>query len=72
MAREHDYGHQAHAAAERHLNACHAAMYAEEDGEPDVENPAIAPFCGCQTCVVREALHAAWPIIQQAVRDEAG
>ena len=21
------------------------------------------PFCGCETCVIREALHAAWPYL---------
>lgn len=33
--------------------------------------PAIAPYCGCQTCVVREVLAAAWPIMRQAALEGA-
>lgn len=29
------------------------------------------PWCGCQTCVVREVLDAAWPIMRRAALDEA-
>jgi hypothetical protein len=47
--------------AEAHLTACQDAMddtpFDTRDGE--VEDPANAPFCGCNTCVVREVLMAA-------------
>ena len=36
--------------AEAHLNACLAAM-----DEVEATSPASAPFCGCNTCVVRES-----------------
>lgn len=63
-----DVGYLAHHAAERHLAACHDALWAwseREDGEPEPESPASAPFCGCDTCVVREVLYAAWPIYEE-------
>lgn len=66
---ETDFGVLAQKAAEAHLSACWEAYYAEEEGEnlEDLpESPACAPFCGCETCVVREVLFAAWPIIEQA------
>ena len=56
-----DFGAEAQKAAEAHLAACQEAMFAmEEDVETEVESPASAPFCGCDTCVVREVLYAAW------------
>lgn len=64
---------QAQRAAEEHLAACQEALYAEEDyGDTDVAagSPAIAPFCGCDTCVVREILHAAWPFMLELAREE--
>ncbi len=55
-------------AAERHLALCEDALEAEEEAE-DLENlppsPAVGPFCGCQTCVVREVLAGAWPKIEE-------
>lgn len=62
-------GVRAQQAAERHLAACQEALWAA-DQEPDVdkwpETPASAPFCGCDTCVVREVLYAAEPILEEA------
>ncbi len=52
-----DPGFVAHQAAERHMAAVWAAFYAEEDGEEGeelVESPAFGPFCGCDTCIIRE------------------
>ena len=31
-----------------------------------------APYCGCDTCLVREILIAAWPALRRAARLEAG
>lgn len=69
---ETDYGALAQKAAEEHLSACWEAYWAEEESESleDLpESPACAPFCGCETCVVREVLFAAWPIIEQATTE---
>lgn len=66
-------------AAEEHLAACQEAMYATEgidDPQDWPESPSIGPFCGCDTCVVRETLHAAWPHVidaaKEAIAREAG
>lgn len=65
-----DYGLEAHQAAEQHLEACWEAMHAENEGEV-VDWPVTAgPFCGCMTCEVREVLHAAWPLMLEAAREE--
>lgn len=64
---ERDYFLEAHQAADAHLAACYAAYYAEPEGEgPLPESPASAPFCACETCEIREILHAAWPILREA------
>jgi hypothetical protein len=61
-----DWGAMAHKAAIEHLQACYEALD-EEAVRPDVEWPDTAgPFCGCDDCVVREVLHAAWPIVVRA------
>jgi len=62
-----DYGLEAQQAAEAHLAECWAAM--EHEGEDVVIlSPVSAPFCGCQTCEVRETLFAAWPFLVEAVK----
>jgi hypothetical protein len=67
-----DYGVLAQRAAEAHLEACEEALHAiEYESEADVDDPAIGPFCGCTTCVVREVLHAAWPVLQRAFDEGA-
>lgn len=65
---ERDYGAEAQAAAEKHLEACWAWFHHEQDGEDLPEDlahltasPSVGGFCGCDTCEVREVLHAAWP-----------
>jgi hypothetical protein len=69
-----DWGVEAHKAAEDRLDLCQAWLYfhENEDGyeeqEPAQPDPSSAPFCGCETCVVREVLDAAWPIIEAAIR----
>lgn len=70
-----DYGALAQRAAEAHLAACWEALgAAEESDDPDdwPPSPAVAPFCGCDTCVVREVLFVAWDIIEVAVREGNG
>lgn len=68
-----DWGYEAHQAAVKHLDACDEWMVFYDEGEPEDlrpagEDPSIAPYDGCQDCTVREALYAAWPIIEEAVR----
>jgi hypothetical protein len=66
----------AQAAAERRLAYCNAVMYADEDdadADVDVEFPdehAAGPYCGCDTCIVREVLDAAWPHMLALAREE--
>jgi hypothetical protein len=36
------------------------------------DDPAFAPYCGCETCYIREVLHAAVPHIEKAVLVERG
>jgi len=61
-------------ACEQRLEDCMVAYWHKEeegcDGTcPDEPaNPACAPFDGCDTCVVREILDAAWPFLSDAAR----
>jgi hypothetical protein len=52
-------------AAEVHLEACLEAMWEYEENGVEVESPASAPFCGCNTCVVREVLWAGWQYLEK-------
>jgi len=54
-----DFGLEAQKAAELHLARCNEALW--DDPGVLIDSPASAPFCGCDTCVVREVLFAAWP-----------
>lgn len=61
-----DWGAEAHEAAAKHLEAIYEA---EHEGVIDLdESPAMGPWDGCDTCLIREILHAAWPVIEAAVR----
>ena len=57
-----DPGAIAHAAAMRHITALNEALESEGNGaEIDWNAPgldALAPYDGCDNCVVREVLHA--------------
>ena len=65
---------EAQLAAEAHLQACMDALDAEQDGVMDGEShsAASAPFCGCDTCCVRETLYAAWPFLLKEAGQELG
>jgi len=63
----HSFEMAAQQAAEQHLEACWAFEHGEVDDAPDFS----APFCGCETCQVREVLHAAWPHLRQGLLVEA-
>lgn len=66
-----DFGIVAQKAAEAHLQACMDALDAEQDGD-EIQSPASAPFCGCDTCCVREVLFAAWPFLLKEAGQELG
>jgi hypothetical protein len=56
-------------AAEHRLAVANEMLWADEEGErEDVDRPEwdelAGPFCGCDTCIVREILDAAWPHLQ--------
>jgi hypothetical protein len=63
-----DVGRLAQAAAEKHLAACFEAYWSYEEGGEEISSPAIAPFDGCDTCIVREVLWAAWPYLEEIAR----
>ena len=65
--------------AEVHLDACYADMWEQdqlgegEEGEeffPEGEIQQAGPFCGCNTCVVREVLHASYETLIKAAEHE--
>lgn len=67
---EEDWGAQAQRAAEEHLRAVIAHFHAENEGEEVGDSPAVGAYDGCETCDVREVLHAAVPFIEAGlIRD---
>lgn len=57
-------------AAEIRLAAASDMLFHDEEGEPDgLDHPewdeVSAPYCGCDTCIVREVIDAAWPYLKQ-------
>lgn len=56
-------------AASAHVDACAAWLLEAEELEVDAwpPSPAVDAYDGCDTCVVREALAAAWPVFLAAV-----
>lgn len=71
-----DLEFEAQRAAEARLNAANEWMWMEEDGEfaglhdEAKDGPELAgPYCGCDTCTVREVLHAAWPFLYRLAHD---
>lgn len=66
-----DFALEAHQAALQHLAACQAAEEIEQAGGTPEDWPDTAgPYCGCDTCCVRETLFAAWPLLLEAARQE--
>lgn len=74
---EEDYGVQAQRAAENHLQSCNEWMEYYDEGEsggaerPAGDDPSFAPYDGCETCVIREALFAAYPVLQEGITADA-
>jgi hypothetical protein len=61
-------------AAEARLAYCGEVLFAEENdeepGPPGEDQEPCAPYCGCDTCIVREVLDAAWPYMLELARLE--
>lgn len=61
--------------AERRLAYANALLFDEEDEDTAAaEFPGeelAGPYCGCETCIVREVLHAAYPAMLEIARLEA-
>lgn len=66
-----DWELQAQARAEAHLEACRDAYYHEDEHEPSETcddcppQVSVGPYDDCTTCIVREVLDAAWPILAE-------
>jgi hypothetical protein len=63
---------QAQEAGERRLAYCNAILFEGEGEEMPEElagEQAAAPYCGCDTCIVREVLDAAWKVLL-AIKEE--
>ena len=72
MALPDDHVTLAQQAAEKRLAYCNFLLYEEEDPEPwegEVSEP-VGAYCGCDTCVVREVLDAAWPHLLEVAKTE--
>jgi hypothetical protein len=59
-------------AATDHVGACSRWLFETEEMEVDAwpPSPAVGAFDGCDTCAVREALAAAWPVWLAGVLDQ--
>jgi len=65
-----DYGYEAHQTAKARWQQLDEALYVDEyGGEPEWPEDLVAPYDGCEDCVVREILHAAWPILVLAAQE---
>lgn len=56
--------------AEHRLETLTAEMYDIDELPEDYESPAVAPYCGCLTCQVRETLDASWEPMMELARRE--
>jgi len=56
-----DHMREAQRAAELRLMTAVDMLLNEDDGWVPEWDSLAGPFCGCDTCVVREVLDAAWP-----------
>lgn len=63
LAVEYDYGLDAQKAAEERLAELDQAL-------ADNDDDAVGLYCGCETCMIREVLEAAWPALRRAAYAE--
>lgn len=66
-----DHGHEAQKAAEAHLELLDECLFRENDQEEPEWPDSAGPYCGCQTCIVREVLWAGWPHLRLAALEDA-
>lgn len=67
-----DHGHEAQKAAEAHLAGLDECLFQESENGDQPDWPESAgPYCGCQTCIVREILWAGWPHLRMAALEGA-
>jgi hypothetical protein len=65
-----DWEWHAQRAGERRLMSANDDLWAEDNGEVfDGEDETDGPYCGCDTCVVREVLSAAWPYMYRLAHE---
>lgn len=64
-----DYGHMAQAAAEKHLGELEECLSVESGGGEADWPETAGPYCGCETCIIREVLWAAWPYMRMAAQE---
>jgi hypothetical protein len=60
---------RAHLAAHRHLDVLDNELVCtteEEAADTTTLTLGGAPYCGCRSCEIREALAAAWPHLREA------
>lgn len=67
---------EAQRAAEKRLEVANEWLWLDEEGEFAGDHdgarvgPELAgPYCGCDTCLVREVLDAAWPHLYRLAHD---
>lgn len=59
-----EYGRLALDAARKHVAECIEKLECDRSGVASRLDPQTAgPFCGCEGCIIRETLFAAWPYI---------
>lgn len=65
--------YQMQRAAERRLTDANEHLWEDTDGEfaglhTESTSVLAGPYCGCDTCIVREVLDAAWPFMYRLAR----
>jgi hypothetical protein len=66
-----DVGTEIQRKAEEHLMKCQEQLFGEEEGtDTGVEVETFGPYCGCDTCIVREVLGVAWDSLVEAANSE--
>ncbi len=71
MPAEDDFEARVQRKAEAHLAACNDYAWSE-DLDQERPNPAYGPYCGCDTCIVREVLSVCWDeMLAEANREAA-
>jgi hypothetical protein len=66
---------EAQRAAEARLAYANALLFHDENPDEPLAEPLegeepFGPYDGCETCIVREVLHAAWPAMRELARRE--